>query len=104
MFSISSKYSFQEIRDVYKLILETRPGEATTVVLVANKTDLNGFREVTEAEAREYAEKRGWPFIEISCKTAEGVDEALAKTVRTIDDRDKKKWEDSIKSPRRRKE
>lgn len=102
MYSVTSRYSFQELRDVYKLVLDSCPSEANIpCVLVGNKTDVDGFREVSSEEGKEWAEKKGWSFFEISCKNGQGVEDALAKVVKSVDDTDRQKWnENSPISPR----
>lgn len=50
-------------------------GPACSIVLVANKADLNeGEREVSSAEGEAVAEKYGFEFFEVSATQNTGID------------------------------
>jgi len=44
------------------------------LIVVGNKTDIEE-REVSHDEAKEEAEKLGFKYAEVSCKTGEGINE-----------------------------
>jgi GTPase SAR1 family protein len=48
----------------------------TTVVIVGNKTDLEG-EGISRAAAEEFAQERGWPLFFTSAVTGSGVKEAF---------------------------
>ena len=41
------------------------------MILVGNKSDLEGTREVTKKEAEAFGHKYGLPYFEVSCKAGE---------------------------------
>ena len=47
------------------------------VVLVGNKCDLEDKREVSYAEAKEFADSMGFNFIETSAKTSNNIEETF---------------------------
>ena len=60
--------------------------ESADVVVVGNKSDLVSSRQVSEGEAKQFAEEKGLVYIETSAKTGSGVDDAfliLAKHIVT---------------------
>ena len=57
---------------------------AMTIMLVANKTDLDSRRMVSTEEGRRFAESNGLLFLEASAKTAVNVEEAFVKTAEAI--------------------
>ena len=46
-------------------------------ILIGNKTDEKGSREITEDQGRELADELGMQFMETSAKTNEGVTESF---------------------------
>lgn len=61
------------------LFNENKGGEGF-VFVVGNKIDLQN-REVSETEAREYCEKMGAPYFEISAKTGDNVSQLFLRLV-----------------------
>lgn len=55
-----------------------------TILLIGNKIDLVEKREVSEDEARGFADKNGLLYIETSAKTAHNVEEAFLETAHAI--------------------
>jgi len=55
------------------------------VVLVGNKVDLEGEREVSPSEGQALAEDWGCPFMETSAKSKTMVDELFTEIVRQMD-------------------
>ncbi|CAG7695761.1 unnamed protein product [Allacma fusca] len=56
-------------------------------MLIGNKTDLEGQREVRKAQGEEYAKKHNLLFTETSAKTADQVEEAFILTAMAIYER-----------------
>jgi Ras-related protein Rab-2A len=54
------------------------------VMLVANKTDLEGRRMVSTEEGQRFAQEHGLLFLETSAKSAVNVEEAFVKTAEGI--------------------
>ena len=60
--------------------LKTARGEAITIVLVGNKSDLQFIRVVQAAEAKQFANLCNFPYFETSAKTGSNIEE-LFRTV-----------------------
>ncbi|KAH3758008.1 ADP ribosylation factor [Pelomyxa schiedti] len=58
-----------------------------TVMLIGNKSDKEGQREVTTAEGEAFAKEHGLLFIETSAKTSDNVQEAFFTTAKHIFER-----------------
>ncbi|EGC34480.1 hypothetical protein DICPUDRAFT_92215 [Dictyostelium purpureum] len=56
----------------------------TVIMLIGNKKDLDGQRDVTFEEASAFAKQNGLIFVESSAKTGENVEEAFLKTAKLI--------------------
>mmetsp|Transcript_14099 Transcript_14099/g.15592 ORF Transcript_14099/g.15592 Transcript_14099/m.15592 type:complete len:214 (+) Transcript_14099:35-676(+) len=59
----------------------------TVIMLIGNKKDLEGQRDVSYNEASEFAQENGLIFIETSAKTGSSVEEAFLKTASIIHQR-----------------
>jgi len=84
VYSITSRGSFQAVKDFYQQILRTKDKDSFPVVLVANKSDLEFERQIPIAEGRELARRMNCPCIETSAKQKYNVDESFAAIVREI--------------------
>jgi small GTP-binding protein len=76
-FDITSEASFQELPDFIRILTDchrTRP-----VLLVGTKCDLADDREISTEEGQNFAADHGFGYVEVSAKTGEGVQEALAQ-------------------------
>jgi len=56
----------------------------TVIMLIGNKKDLDGQRDVTYEEAAKFANENGLIFVESSAKTGENVEEAFLRTAKLI--------------------
>ena len=75
VYDITSKYSFEELRDYWaEQIKNTAPKEIILVV-VGNKSDLIESQNVDEGEAREVAKKLNALFLETSAKNQSGIND-----------------------------
>lgn len=54
------------------------------IMLIGNKCDLADKRQVTRAEAEEFAKNNGLMYLETSAKTDENIDEAFLTTAKLI--------------------
>lgn len=65
-------------------LVREHTGHGTRIVLLGNKSDLEGLRQVPASTARQLAEREGLAFLETSAKTAENVEEALQLLIASI--------------------
>ena len=72
VYSITSRESFEEVIKLKRLIDVARNSTAVSII-IGNKKDLHHFREVGSDEGRNFADKSGCHFYEIS--VAEGYHE-----------------------------
>ena len=61
--------------------------EGVNKLLVGNKSDLGGKRQVEYATAKEFADKLGIPFLETSAKNSTNVEQAFLTMAKQIKDR-----------------
>jgi len=55
-----------------------------TIMLIGNKSDLDGKRQVTREEGEEFARKNNLTFLETSAKSAENVEQAFLESAQAI--------------------
>ncbi|KAG2189686.1 hypothetical protein INT46_009039 [Mucor plumbeus] len=84
VYSITSRMSFEEITTFYQQICRVKDRDYFPMVLVGNKCDLEGDRQVSSQEGRDLAKNFGCQFIETSAKQRINVDEAFFEVVRDI--------------------
>ena len=68
VYAITSKASFEKLKQVHENLLNLIGNDNVPMVLVAQKCDLTDHREVSEEEGRELAAKWSCPFIQASAK------------------------------------
>ncbi len=66
-FDITNKKSFESL-DEWNRIYDIHSNKNSQKAIVGLKTDLNIDRQVSHEEAKEYADKNGYPYYEISSK------------------------------------
>ncbi len=74
VFDVTRRESFEHLS---RWLSETANYPMMTIVLVGNKADLDSQREVSQAEAEQYAEARGLPYLETSAKAGLNVDKCF---------------------------
>lgn len=82
VFSITSKESFDELQLMIERLHDLKGTKKVPMVLVGNKVDLSTERQVQTCEGEELARQLGCPFIEISAKVKDDVEEVFALAVR----------------------
>ncbi|MBD3229478.1 MAG: GTP-binding protein [Candidatus Lokiarchaeota archaeon] len=89
VFSVTDRESYNHTNDWLKEFRKTC-GDIPAVLL-ANKIDLDGQRDVSEDEVKSKAEELGIEYLETSAKTGDNVDKAFELLVRKILDNEGKK-------------
>ena len=87
VYSIASDISFKEAKDYYERIIRVKGADDFSIVLVGNKCDLEGERQVTTEQGEELARNLNCPFFEASAKDGTHVDDAFTEIVREITSR-----------------
>jgi len=85
VYNVASHGSLDGVKVIRDKILNLVGEERIPVVLVGNKTDLVGQREVTEEEGRDVARQWGCRFTESSAKQGENVDEIFSLMIAEIE-------------------
>ncbi|KAK6059654.1 Ras family protein [Cooperia oncophora] len=86
MYSITDRESFYEAADIFTAIERARGGKVP-IVLVGSKSDLHRKRRVTAFEGQTLARHMGCPFIEISSRNNDCVNEAFLELMRIVERR-----------------
>jgi len=76
VFDVTNTESFDHVNDWLKEV-NRYAAEGTVKLLVGNKSDRTADKAVTEAQAKEFADELGIPFIETSAKSSKNVEEAF---------------------------
>ncbi|EGC30255.1 rsmA, RAS family GTPase [Dictyostelium purpureum] len=77
VYSITSRESYQKIKDLREKILWVKDKEKVPMIIVGNKSDIEKDRKVTKSEARALAEEYGCKYIETSAKTNTNISESM---------------------------
>ena len=91
LYDITSKKSFDEVKDYYSKEIRERCNKNIPVVLIGNKLDKEDEREVSQDEAISLAKKERYDFRETSCKTNKNVANALEALIELWNNVEKKK-------------
>ena len=84
VYSITSRQSFEEIQTFEQQILRVKDKDYFPIILVGNKCDLEGERQVSREEGAALARSFNCRFIETSAKSRVNVDNAFYDLVREI--------------------
>lgn len=85
VFSLTSRSSFEEAKEIYKQILRVNEEkDKVAVVLLANKSDLIHERQVSTNEIEKFTQISGIPYFEGSAKERINVDQSFFQVVRLI--------------------
>ncbi|KAH8082562.1 ras family-domain-containing protein [Filobasidium floriforme] len=77
VYSIASRQSFEMIQTLHDKILDFQGVEKVCCVVVGQKSDLGGVRQVKTDEGRSVAQKLGASFIETSAKDNKNVQQVF---------------------------
>jgi GTPase KRas len=84
VYSITSRQSFEEIMTFQQQILRVKDRDYFPIIIVGNKCDLEGERQVSKQEGEALARSFQCSFIETSAKARINVDTAFYNLVREI--------------------
>ncbi|TKA76269.1 hypothetical protein B0A55_01847 [Friedmanniomyces simplex] len=84
VYSITSRQSFEEMVTFQQQILRVKDKDYFPIIVVGNKCDLEGERQVSTEEGKQLARGFGCKFIETSAKSRINVDNAFYDIVREI--------------------
>lgn len=84
VYNINDRKSFDNIQIWIKTYQDLINNKEISMVLVGNKFELVGKREVTCEEGKLLANKYGIQFYEISCQTGENINEIFLNSVNEI--------------------
>ncbi|KAI9903980.1 hypothetical protein N3K66_000509 [Trichothecium roseum] len=84
VYSITSRQSFEEITTFQQQILRVKDKDYFPMVVVGNKCDLEGEREVSRQEGEALAQSFNCTFLETSAKSRINVDKSFFDIVREI--------------------
>ena len=77
VYDITNIKSFEKIKNYYISELETNGGNIRKIILLGNKSDLKDEREISSEEGANLANKKGFIFMESSCKDNYNVSNAF---------------------------
>jgi len=81
LYSVTDRQSFEEVHSFHQRI---RVNSQAPIIVVGNKKDLEGQREVSSVEGQVVATRLSCLFFETSAKTRENVDECFMSCVKQI--------------------
>ncbi|RUS18832.1 ferrous iron transporter B [Endogone sp. FLAS-F59071] len=85
VYSITSRASFEMVHIIREKILDYTGTENVPTVLVGNKTDLDGQRQVSVEEGQELAASWGCQFIEASAKNNENINQLFELMIAEVE-------------------
>ena len=83
VYDITRKSTFENI-DNWLIDLKTNEDKDILILLIGNKSDLNGKREISEEEARTKAEQYNIAFLETSAKSGDNIDKAFTQLIEQV--------------------
>ena len=81
LFDVTNRATFDHLE---MWLSETRVSPTMMVILVGNRVDLEGERQVSQSEAQDYAEAHGLLYIEASAKTGHNVENCFRILVEKV--------------------
>jgi len=84
VYNVTNRATFEALKRYHAQILRVKDSAYFPMILVGNKCDMEGQRQVTTQEGRDFARSLGCRFIETSAFTKINVDEAFFEIVREI--------------------
>ncbi|KYQ89337.1 small GTPase [Tieghemostelium lacteum] len=84
VYSITSRESFEKIKDIREKILWARDTESIPMIIVGNKNDIERERKVSVQEGKDLARDFNCPFLETSAKTNNNITECINTILREV--------------------
>jgi len=84
VYSITARATFERLGKFRQQINRVKEGTRVPIVLVGNKDDCSGEREVSREEGHQLGREMGCPFLETSAKTRHNLETAYYSVVRLI--------------------
>ncbi|GAB0089764.1 ras-related protein Rab-27A [Sergentomyia squamirostris] len=84
IFDLTNERSFLEVQNWIEQLKFHAYCEAPDIVLCGNKCDLEHLRVVSEARARQFADRHGLPYLETSASTGHNVEKAVNVLVERV--------------------
>jgi len=84
VYSITDKKSFKEVSEFRDRTLKVKDVPKVPMIIVGNKSDLDGQRVVTKEEGEELAKRLGVGFFETSAHTGTNIEEVFLSIAKEI--------------------
>ena len=84
VYSITSRTSFEEISSFREQIMRVKDSDKVPMVIVGNKSDLDGERQVSQQEGKDLAAAFGCPWMETSAKLRVRCEDCFYELVREL--------------------
>jgi small GTP-binding protein len=87
VYDVADRYSFECLNSWHEGLMSSVTQQKKTEIpgiVLANKKDLSGKREIPASEGRKYAEELNWPFFECSAKTGENIEEVFMRIAKEL--------------------
>jgi GTPase KRas protein len=84
VYSITSRTSFEEISSFREQIMRVKDSDKVPMVIVGNKSDLDGERQVSQQEGKDLAAAFGCPWMETSAKQRIRCEDCFYELVREL--------------------
>ena len=85
-YSIDNQSSFAEL-DSWLNDLQSLAAPNAAILMIGNKADLANERQVTQEEAKDFAQRHGLEYLETSAKDGKNVSEAFVRLAKTLAER-----------------
>lgn len=93
-YDITDRRTFEGKIDEWIKDVRTKSAEDVGIVIVGNKTDMADKREVSTDEGREFAERLGIPFFEVSAKDGTCIEELFTGVGKVVKEKYPKMFEE----------
>ncbi|EGR31649.1 ras gtpase, putative [Ichthyophthirius multifiliis] len=91
VYSVTDRNQFKEIENFFILYDKLYPKREKSVILCANKIDLQYKREINQEEGQNLAKKYGVKYFEVSAKTGQNIEEAFRELINLMQQKNVKK-------------